>query len=91
MSVTERSTVILGSLPVGERVGIAFSGGLDTSCALAWMRDQLDLWKEAGWGWSLWHLHGVFGILDSGRSDVQYEEFHGYKLDREMLKLLQSA
>ena len=32
--------VILGSLPVGERVGIAFSGGLDTSCALAWMREH---------------------------------------------------
>ncbi|HZQ16508.1 MAG TPA: argininosuccinate synthase [Gaiellaceae bacterium] len=32
--------VILGSLPVGERVGIAFSGGLDTSCALAWMREN---------------------------------------------------
>jgi len=32
--------VILGSLPVGERVGIAFSGGLDTSCALAWMRER---------------------------------------------------
>ena len=31
---------ILGSLPVGERVGIAFSGGLDTSCALAWMREH---------------------------------------------------
>ena len=30
---------ILGSLPVGERVGIAFSGGLDTCCALAWMRE----------------------------------------------------
>ena len=30
--------VILGTLPVGERVGIAFSGGLDTCCALAWMR-----------------------------------------------------
>jgi len=29
---------ILLSLPVGERVGIAFSGGLDTSAALAWMR-----------------------------------------------------
>jgi argininosuccinate synthase len=25
---------------VGERVGIAFSGGLDTSCALAWMRER---------------------------------------------------
>jgi argininosuccinate synthase len=29
---------ILQSLPVGERVGIAFSGGLDTSAALLWMR-----------------------------------------------------
>jgi argininosuccinate synthase len=31
---------ILLSLPVGERVGIAFSGGLDTSAALAWMRHK---------------------------------------------------
>jgi argininosuccinate synthase len=29
---------VLTSLPVGERVGIAFSGGLDTSAAVAWMR-----------------------------------------------------
>jgi len=29
---------ILQSLPVGERVGIAFSGGLDTSAAVHWMR-----------------------------------------------------
>jgi len=34
------SGVILSSLPVGERVGIAFSGGLDTCCALAWMREK---------------------------------------------------
>ena len=34
------SSVILGSLPVGERVGIAFSGGLDTCCAVAWMREH---------------------------------------------------
>src|SRR5258707_13239006 len=40
MSVREDSGVILGALPVGERVGIAFSGGLDTSCALAWMREN---------------------------------------------------
>jgi argininosuccinate synthase len=32
--------VILGALPVGERVGIAFSGGLDTCCAVAWMREH---------------------------------------------------
>ena len=31
---------VLTSLPVGQRVGIAFSGGLDTSVAVAWMRDK---------------------------------------------------
>jgi len=31
---------ILTDLPVGERVGIAFSGGLDTSVAVAWMREK---------------------------------------------------
>jgi argininosuccinate synthase len=31
---------VLASLPVGEKVGIAFSGGLDTSVAVAWMRDK---------------------------------------------------
>nr|WP_328701903.1 argininosuccinate synthase [Aestuariimicrobium ganziense] len=31
---------VLTSLPAGERVGIAFSGGLDTSVAVAWMREH---------------------------------------------------
>ncbi|GAB3759893.1 argininosuccinate synthase [Microlunatus parietis] len=31
---------VLTSLPKGERIGIAFSGGLDTSVAVAWMRDK---------------------------------------------------
>jgi len=31
---------ILLSLPVGDKVGIAFSGGLDTSAAIAWMREK---------------------------------------------------
>ena len=31
---------VLASLPVGEKVGIAFSGGLDTSVAVAWMREK---------------------------------------------------
>jgi argininosuccinate synthase len=30
--------VILGALPKGEKIGIAFSGGLDTSAAVHWMR-----------------------------------------------------
>jgi argininosuccinate synthase len=31
---------VLSSLPTGEKVGIAFSGGLDTSVAVAWMREK---------------------------------------------------
>ena len=31
---------ILQNLPVGEKVGIAFSGGLDTSAALLWMKQK---------------------------------------------------
>ncbi len=30
--------IILQRVPTGEKVGIAFSGGLDTSAALHWMR-----------------------------------------------------
>jgi argininosuccinate synthase len=31
---------VLTSLPIGERVGIAFSGGLDTTVAVAWIREK---------------------------------------------------
>ena len=37
---SDNGHVILSSLPVGERVGFAFSGGLDTCCAVAWMREH---------------------------------------------------
>ena len=33
-------SVILESLPIGQKVGIAFSGGLDTSAALHWMKQK---------------------------------------------------
>jgi len=56
--------------------------------ALAWMEDSLSLWKEAGWGFSLWNLRGQFGVLESGREDVTYEDYKGRKLDRKMLELL---
>lgn len=34
------SATILETLPLGQKVGIAFSGGLDTSAALLWMRQK---------------------------------------------------
>ena len=58
---------------------------------LAWMRDCLSLWKEAGWGWALWNLKGGFGVLDTRRPDVEYEEFRGHRLDRQMLEVLQAG
>ena len=56
--------------------------------ALAWMEHCLKLWRAKNLGWALWNLRGTFGILDSGRRDVRYEDFNGHKLDRKMLELL---
>ena len=56
----------------------------------AWLGDCLELWQEAGWGWALWNLRGSFGIVDSDRKDVAYEDFRGHKLDRALLELLQA-
>src|SRR5882724_11623403 len=61
------------------------------AAALGWMTDLLALWKEAGWGWSMWNLRGAFGIVDSNRPDVAYENFHGHKLDRKMLELIRAS
>lgn len=55
---------------------------------LAWMEDCLSLWHEAGWGFALWNLRGAFGVLDSERADVPYQDYKGHKLDRKMLDLL---
>lgn len=40
MSSKQSGGKVLASLPTGQRVGIAFSGGLDTSVAVAWMRQK---------------------------------------------------
>lgn len=56
--------------------------------ALRWVEDNLRYFEEQGWGWAFWNLDGAFGILDSGRTDAELEDFHGHRLDREMLELL---
>jgi endoglucanase len=58
---------------------------------LAWMKDTLGVINEAGWGWALWNFTGSFGVMDSGRDDVKYESWHGRKVDRAMLDLLQAS
>ena len=56
---------------------------------IRWMEDCLINYRDAGIGWALWNFDDAFGPLNSGRADVEYENFNGYRLDREMLELLQ--
>jgi endoglucanase len=55
---------------------------------LRFMEDALANYQKAGWGWALWNFTGDFGLLDSKRGDVEYEDWEGRKLDRAMLDLL---
>ena len=55
---------------------------------LAWFEDVLDILTTHGIGYALWEFDGDFGILNSGRSDIVYEDWHGQKLDRKLLELL---
>lgn len=56
---------------------------------LKWMADVLQVLKSYDIGWGLWNFRGDFGVLDSNRTDVEYEDWHGHKLDRKLLTLLQ--
>jgi len=61
------------------------------AAALGWMSDLMSLWREMGWGYAMWNLSGDFGVLNSNRADVQYEDFKGHKLDRKMLELMRQS
>ncbi len=58
---------------------------------LAWFRDLLEVLASLGIGFALWNFRGAFGVLDSGRTDVAYEAWHGHKLDRQLLELLRES
>jgi aryl-phospho-beta-D-glucosidase BglC (GH1 family) len=55
---------------------------------LAWFGDVVDILTKNGIGYALWNFRGDFGILDSGRSDVNYTDWYGHKLDSKLLALL---
>ncbi|WP_114747924.1 cellulase family glycosylhydrolase [Pleomorphovibrio marinus] len=56
---------------------------------LAWFGDVLGVLHQNGIGFGLWEFSGTFGLLNSGRADVDYEDWYGEKLDRKLLTLLQ--
>lgn len=57
--------------------------------AMRWLEDTLDVLKSYNIGWAFWNLRGKFGIMDSGRDDIQMKSYNGHLLDEKMLKLLQ--
>ncbi len=57
---------------------------------LAWFREVLEVLTGHGIGWALWNFRGPFGVLDSERADVSYQNWHGHKMDRALLELLRS-
>jgi endoglucanase len=57
---------------------------------LRWLRDVLEILTTAGIGYALWNLRGPFGLVDSGRTDVEYEDWYGHQLDGELLAPLQA-
>jgi len=55
---------------------------------LAWFGDVLDILSKNNIGFAVWNFIGDFGVLNSGRTDVAWEDWHGEKLDRKFLNLL---
>jgi len=55
---------------------------------LAWFSDVLDILHQNKIGFALWEFSGDFGVLNSRREDVVYEDWYGNKLDRKLLNLL---
>ena len=55
---------------------------------LAWFSDVLDILTSNNIGYALWEFSGDFGVLNSRREDVAYEDWHGHMLDRKLLELL---
>lgn len=58
---------------------------------LAWFGDVVDILSSHGIGFALWNFRGDFGVLDSRRSDIAYEDWYGHKLDRKLLDLIRKA
>lgn len=55
---------------------------------LAWFGDILDILTQHNIGYALWNFRGSFGIIDSGRTDIEYTDWYGHKLDSKLLALL---
>jgi len=56
--------------------------------ALRWLGDLMSVYKELGWGFSMWNFNGPFGIIEHGRPGTVYTEMDGLKVDKELLEIM---
>jgi endoglucanase len=56
--------------------------------AQRWLADLLAVFREYGWGWTLWNFEGSFGIIGHNRPGAKFESFKGYRVDRALFDLL---
>ena len=64
---------------------------LPNDLALRWFEDVLAVFREFGWGYSLWNFRGAFGVVEHGRPGTEYEDYKGFRVDRRLLELLKLA
>ena len=64
---------------------------LNADARLAWLRTVRTAFEAHGIGWALWNFRGDFGVLDSGRADAAYTDWHDHRLDGALLALLQAS
>ena len=92
----ERQTLVSHYQPwvdlqqMGTKVHIGEFGCYNTvenDLALRWFSDLLSVYRQFGWGYSLWHFKGPFGIVEHGRPGTKYEKLFGFKVDRQLLEL----
>ena len=70
----------------GRRIGRLQPDAADV--VLRWAEDAGQL-EEGRLGLGHVELRGSMGVIDSGRSDIGYEDYEGHKLDRKLMDLLQ--
>jgi len=60
---------------------------VDNELALRWFRTVLSVFKEFGWGYSLWNFIGDFGVGGHGRKGTRWVTMDGYQIDRDLYDL----
>lgn len=56
--------------------------------AISWFRDLFSVYNELKWGYAFWQFEGPFGIIGHDRPGTRFENYQGYRVDRDLLDLL---